>query len=63
MFPPVPFRSGGMVIVQTGLLGTLLTGGTLALARAFMPTCKLVLSSKIIGGVGIGLSCESEIVK
>lgn len=37
MFPRVPSRSGGMVVVQTGILGTLLTGLFVSGARALAP--------------------------
>lgn len=37
MFPRVPSRSGGMVVVQTGILGTLATGLAVSVARALTP--------------------------
>ncbi|CBN74162.1 similar to Transmembrane protein 15 [Ectocarpus siliculosus] len=37
MFPRVPSRSESMVVVQTGILGTLVTGLALASARALTP--------------------------
>lgn len=37
MFPRVPSRSGGMVVVQTGILGTLVTGLAVSVARVLAP--------------------------
>lgn len=34
MFPRAPSRSGGMIVVQTGVLGTLAAGLAVAVARA-----------------------------
>lgn len=34
MFPRAPSRSGGMIVVQTGVLGTLVAGLAVAVARA-----------------------------
>lgn len=44
MFPRVPSRSGGMVVVQTGVLGTLMTGFAVSVARALAPAGEVVES-------------------
>ena len=48
MFPRAPPRSSGVVVVQTGLLGTLAVGLALAGARAVAPAGDG-------GGVGVGV--------